>query len=598
MSENAKTITFVAIGLCAILLGLASAPSSAEVEDAALSGTNLTKGFTDPDAAKKLRIVRFNEETGKPREFNVAEQENGLWAIPSKDNYPADATRQMAEASTSMMDRKILRVASRNASDHEQYGVIDPMAPKLEAGQKGVGTRVTMSDAQGKPLADLIVGKAVRDAEGQRYVREAGRDVVYVVEIDPSKMSTSFEDWIEKDLLKLEAWNMQQVDIKDYSARLVRGLTPDGRLVVGIDRQDNADMTVSYSDGDAQWKPVKLQKWESPDGKDGSYVEFKLADDEELNNETLTALKNALDDLKIVDVARKPAGLSKDLKAGAEFLNSDEALIDLMKKGFACRPPQDGNPGEIECSDGEVVATMKNGVEYVLRFGNLTEVDGGSDKDAGDEKSEDKAGGEKKPGKSDVNRYLFVMARFNKDAVKMPELAKLPDLPAGAEEKTEAKTEAEPPKEGAEKKDEVAGEKKDEAKAEEKDANAGDEKGKAEEKADAAKEGEDAKKEEGKEAKPESELDKVIAERKKLEAENQQKLKEYQDQLAKGEQAVKDLNLRFGDWYFVVGDDVFQKVRVGRDKLIKKKDAKEGGAAAPAGLPPGVIPGLPGGLPK
>ena len=87
-------------------------------------------------------------------EFEVAEQD-GLWSIPSKDDYPADAAQQMAEAATSLMDRKILGVASKNAGDHEQYGVIDPLSPKLEQGQKGVGTRVTMSDvnrqAAGRP---------------------------------------------------------------------------------------------------------------------------------------------------------------------------------------------------------------------------------------------------------------------------------------------------------------------------------------------------------------------------------------------------------------------------------------------------------------
>ena len=118
------------------------------------------------------------------------------------------------------MDRKILSVASKNAGDHEQYGVIDPLSPKLEPGQKGVGTRVTMSDAQNKPLVDLIVGKPVRDREGQRYVREAGRDAVFVIEIDPAKLSTNFENWIEKDLLKLKAWDMQQVEVKDYSAEM------------------------------------------------------------------------------------------------------------------------------------------------------------------------------------------------------------------------------------------------------------------------------------------------------------------------------------------------------------------------------------------
>ena len=46
----------------------------------------------------------------------------------------------------------------------------------------------------------------------------------------------------------------------------------------------------------------------------------KLADDEELNTEKLNALKTALDDLKIVDVDRKPAGLSQDLRASDDFV--------------------------------------------------------------------------------------------------------------------------------------------------------------------------------------------------------------------------------------------------------------------------------------
>ena len=246
MSENAKTITFVVVGLVAIAIGMATAPSSAELDKETLVGKNLTDKFNSPEMAKRLRIVRFDQDTAKPREFEVAEQ-NGLWSIPSKDNYPADAAKQMAEAATSLMDRKILGVVSNNAGEHEQYGVIDPMQAKLEPGQKGVGTRVTMSDESGKPLVDLIVGKAVRDAEKQRYVRLAGQDVVYVIEIDPSKLSTSFEDWIEKDLLKLNACDLQQVQIKDYSAELVPVMTQEGpRFRPTWD--PHAEMTLSYAD--------------------------------------------------------------------------------------------------------------------------------------------------------------------------------------------------------------------------------------------------------------------------------------------------------------------------------------------------------------
>ena len=64
--------------------------------------------------------------------------------------------------------------------------------------------------------------------------------------------------------------------------------------------------------------------------------------------------------------------------------------------------------------------------------------------------------------------------------------------------------------------------------------------------------------------------------------------------LKKGRENVKDLNLRFGDWYFVIDDDVFRKIRLGRDQLIKKKE-KPATEAAPADgkVDPTAIPGLP-----
>ena len=73
-----------------------------------------------------------------------------------------------------------------------------------------------MKDINDEPLVDLVIGKAVKDAEDQRYVREPNRDVVYVIEIDPSKLSTRFEDWIEDDLLKLNPMDIQEIKVNDY----------------------------------------------------------------------------------------------------------------------------------------------------------------------------------------------------------------------------------------------------------------------------------------------------------------------------------------------------------------------------------------------
>jgi hypothetical protein len=633
MSENAKTITFVVVGMVAVLAGLLSRPSSAELDENSLVNTDLTKKFTNVEDAKRLRIVRVNEDTATRSEFEVAEQ-NGLWTIPSKDGYPADAAAQMAEAATSLMDRKILGVASKSASDHEEYGVIDPSSPKLEPGQKGVGTRVTMFNEQKDPLVDLIVGKAVKGAEGQRYVREAGRDIVYVIEIDRSKLSTNFEDWIEKDLLKLNSWDLQQVDIKDYSAALVRVMSPEGPSI-GIDRDDRAELSLTYNDSDGKWTPEKLRSFDRAKGENGEYVDFTLAADEELNNESLNGLKTALDDLKIVDVVRKPAGLSADLKAGADFVNNEAAFMDLISKGFTATGMGEGAPQDIISSDGEVVATMKNGAEYVLRFGNLTNVSGsGEQKDdaapatPADAAAAAAAAADKKTG-SDVHRYMFVMARHNKAAVKQPELKPLPpaaeeakpaaeatpgaaaadaSAPAspppaegaaatppaepGAETPPADATKAEAPKADEAKADEPKADETKDAKAEQPaDTSAADAKdaAKAEAPADAAP------------ADKAKELEKVMAERKKIEEENQRKMDEYQELVKKGEETVKELNLRFGDWYFVVDDDVFQKIRLGREDVVKKKEPpKTEGAAPPAGAATPAPPAnaTPAGLPE
>lgn len=597
MSENAKTITFVAVGLVAIVLGVLTRPAPAVLDESSQIGEVLTKDLS-ADEAKRLKIVRFDEDTATIRDFEVAEQD-GLWSIPSKDGYPADAADQMAAAATSLMDLKILQVASTSEADHEQYGVIDPTSPKLQPGQKGVGTRVTMSNDQNKPLVDLIVGKAVKGAEGQRYVREVGRPLVYAVEIDRSKLSTNFEDWIEKDLLKLNGWDLQQVDIKDYSAALVQVMSPDGQPGIGIDMADRNEMVLDYNDADAKWNVVKLTKFDATQGERGAYVEDVLAADEEINNETLNALKMALDDLQIVDVVRKPEGLSQDLKAGEGFVKNNEAKIELMMKGFTPEPSTSGGVQEIISSDGEVVATMKNGAEYVLRFGNLTS----ADREHAEEGAATAAGspaaeaaspdGEKKD--SDVHRYMFVMARLNKDAVKKPETQPLPELPADAAKPAEGADAAAPAAETeapAAEQPAVEGKKEDAAATSEATPPA------AEEGADKPAETTDSeKKDEAATAEPAAtnpEVEKIIAERKRIEAENQRKLEEYNELLKKGEETVKELNLRFGDWYFVIDDNVFQKVRLGRDDVIKKKDAKPADAAANPNLQPGAVPtGLP-----
>jgi hypothetical protein len=588
MSEAGKTLTFVAAGALA-LTGAYFIDTKAAVVDLKkqLVGQYLNENI-DVSAPRRLRIVKFDRQTASTREFEVAEVD-GVWSIPSKEDYPADATRQMAEAATALMDRKILRVAAETDQEHADLGVVDPLAAKLDSKATGVGTRVIMTDSDDKELVDMIIGKPVKDAPGQRYVRRSNQDVVYIVELDPASLSTDFENWIEDDLLKLNPFDIRKLFVNDYSADLGFSLSPQGRLQPHVNWDRRGEITLTYDGGEAKWQLADMKKF---DMQKKEMVADAVGAEEEIDQDALGKLRNGLDDLLIVDVVKKPAGLSADLKAGEDFLKNQTAFEDLIDKGFS-PVAVNGLEPEILSSEGEVVCTLRDGVEYVLRFGQLqvqTEsaaegeetadgkkgaepaaaaTDAQKDKDTPASKGKEKKGEEE--GKN-LRRYLFVMARFNKDAIEKPKLKELPPLP----EKPAGVPAAD------EKKDAAAEGAKDEKPAAGEEAKAGEEK--KDEKAD------DSPKDEKTAA-----YEAAVAARDEVEKENKQLQDEYDETVKSGEKKVADLNKRFGDWYYVISNDVYKQIHLGRDQIVHKKAKPAEAGQAPAGGAPttGATSGLP-----
>lgn len=610
MNETTKTLVFVAIAVLAVGGAYLFDSTAASVNVQQLVGQSLNADI-DLAAPRRLEIVKFDRDTASVRRFEVAEVD-GVWSIPSKENYPADATQQMAEAATCVMNREILRIAGETADQHEQFGVVDPLAPGLDSQSAGVGTRVVMTDADDDELVDMIIGKAVPNAEGQRFVRRSDQDVTYVVELDPKQLSTNFADWIEDDLLKLNVMDLRKVFINDYSAELaIVGITPDGRAQRQISLDPRNEFTLVHDAESEPWKLAEITAFDPSRGGGGdpreALVPAELAEDEEVNQEAVDDLVAGLDDLLIVDVAHKPDGLSADLKAGQDFLNSDEAVVDLMRKGFVPFTSETG--ADILSSEGEAVCTLRNGVEYVLRFGQLqvqTESAEGAATESQDNAAEAEADADPdgaKPadaaaegeeaeddGGENLRRYLFVMARFNEDAVAKPEYKALPELPpeeaaATAEngESEEAPSE-DAATDAAAESDEEDGDAEDAASAEEStDAEAAAE--------DATDNADDAK----------AKRAAIIAERESIQTENDRLKDEYDSLVAAGKKEVADLNERFGDWYFVISNNVYKEIHLGRDKLIKQKTPPEGDAGAdaiPAAAPGGLegVPALPGAL--
>jgi hypothetical protein len=562
MTEASKTISLVVVALAVLAAGFFTRPSPPKPPAVDRVGKQLFKGkLDDPLKIKRLRIVTYDDVTGKAKEFEVA-QRDGVWSLPPH-NYPADAKEQMAAAVAALLNVDVLGVASEDAKDHALYGVVEPDPTKEQAGASGLGKLIVMEDGANKPLARLIIGKEDRPKGGDdfsgaqakfRYVRMPGDNVVYRAKLAADKFNTKFENWVEIDLLKLSPWDIANVDLRDYTASL--GISSQG-LAVHLDRR--ADIDLKFNDKDSKWALEKLLKYTK-----GKPTEVKLTDQEELNSVKLNEMKTALDDLKIADVARKPAQLSADLKSQLDFTQDAEGARSLAMMGFFA-VPVNNNEVEILSDNGEVIVGMKDGVEYVLRFGKIAGIDSGAgDKDEkvgdADEKG-DKSASEKGDAKKDeapadplkiteksgasVNRYVMVMARFNANLLPKPELEPLPEIKKAPEKKDEKKAD-----------DKKGDDKKGDAKS----ADGDDKKGEA--------------------ANTEADQEAQEALREKVEKENKRKQDEYDDKVKKGEEHARDLNARFADWYYVISDATYRKIHLGVDDVVMKKPTADKDAKA------------------
>ena len=507
MNEITKTVVIVVAACVVSLLAIFSRPSPPGVEPREEIGEKLFDNFDDPLAASSLAIVEFDEELGEIRKFTVQEDADGTWSIPSHQNYPADAKDQVRDAATSLIGLTISDVASEVPSDHGTFGVLEPDEEQIEAGDTGVGMMIFMKDKEGDDLARVIIGKKVKGGDELRFVRLPSQDRVYTVNVDPKALSTKFEDWIETDLLKISEWDIKQVIIKDYSVQTALG--PDLRMHV-TDYDQRLQMMLSLDN--SKWSLDELLETRG----DQTLMPTELLGGEELDSSRMDDMKRALADLEIVDVERKPEGLGKELRAEEDFLEDSDSLQSLVRKGFYPVKLSDSSDLELLSSDGEIIVHTEDGVEYLLRFGQV----------AGLEESDESGEAE------GLNRYLFVTTRLW--AEKFPPPVQEPAGPADDVPAPE-------PENG----DEV-------------------------ESGDEAETGNEAESGDEAETGDEAEAD--------ADAENSDEQKEQDEQDSKrkeAEEKVQELNDRFSSWYYVIAEDVFKKIHLGRADVIKEAEGAQ-----------------------
>ncbi len=333
---NQTTIIMAVLALGSVGAAWTMRPQVLPVPAFEDTGEPLFADFTDPTVATSLAVVAWDEDEARVVSFKV-EQVEGRWVIPSHNEYPADGTERMGKAAASFIDVKKDRYYGDSPTDHAAFGVLDPEGAEGKGDDKG--QRITIKDAAGTVLVDIIVGKQIPERQGFFYVREPGEAKrVYGTRLQLD-ISTKFEDWIEKDLLAVERDAFRSMVYDPYTVDEVEGRVTGFNPVVA-QVQDPANPR--------EW--VMGEGTEVPDGQVFDSMKAR---------QMLTAMAS----LKIVGVRPRPQPRN--------VIEQQVLAQDMKRKGFFAVPGADGRV-QLYGNEGMLSAVTGDGIIYTLLFGEVT----------------------------------------------------------------------------------------------------------------------------------------------------------------------------------------------------------------------------------
>jgi hypothetical protein len=363
-SELLKTGLFVAAAGVALAVAAWVEPGAYKAEVFDDVGQPFFPRFTDVNDVRAIEVVDYDEAEATARPLKV-EMRRGRWVIASHYDYPAEARDRLAQTAASLLDLKREQVVSDQWEEHGAYGVIDPLDSKNPSLQ-GRGKRVTLRDAGGLALAELVLGSPVKDKAGYRYVRVPGEKRTYAVRID-SDPSANFGDWVEANLLRLSSSDIRKITVTTYV------------LDEQMGRLSNLERVTYTREGD---------RWTSdPPGRAGR----------------APAIASALASLRIAGVRPKPETLA-DMLRKRQLMLTLESVMAMRQRGYLITPD-----GRILATAGDMIVETARGVQFILRFGEV--VSGVSATAAAEG-----AGGAAV--KQSEDRYLFVSASAREEDAK------------------------------------------------------------------------------------------------------------------------------------------------------------------------------------
>ena len=248
---NARTILILAT--VTVGLGAAAMWSSRDKHSA-----DPAAGYLFPGLIDRVNEVAKVEVENKDEAYTLAKTDAG-WGMVERSGYavPIDKVR---EITNQIAYFEILEQKTRTPSLYSKLSVEDVETP--DAGS----TRITLSDAGGQVLADVLIGKpsAKSDpmAPGSLYVRKAGDAQSYEVKGKLNVSGTSVS-MLDTEIVKIERERVRRV-ITTH---------PDGeRLELVKDERTDANLTVQ---GIPEGREVKYPAVTDTVGSALAYLNFE-----------------------------------------------------------------------------------------------------------------------------------------------------------------------------------------------------------------------------------------------------------------------------------------------------------------------------------
>ena len=131
------------------------------------------------------------------------------WQVQERSGYPADFG-ELRDTVVKLSRLKIGRSFTGSSDSLMRLSLLDPSSAEA----RGKGTRMTLKDASGNVLADVIIGQTRKTddgASGGQYLKKADAETVFLVDGSFRFLKSAPADWLKKEILDIKAEDIASV---------------------------------------------------------------------------------------------------------------------------------------------------------------------------------------------------------------------------------------------------------------------------------------------------------------------------------------------------------------------------------------------------